>query len=55
MEWLYWIMVRLASERGQTMAEYGILIAWIVLLVIVGATKLGGSVSHLFSSTATRV
>jgi pilus assembly protein Flp/PilA len=55
MVWLHWIMVKLASERGQTMTEYGILIAWIVLLVIVGATKLGGSVSHLFSSTAGKV
>jgi Flp pilus assembly pilin Flp len=55
MEWLYWIMVRFASERGQTMTEYGILIAWIVLLVIVAATTLGGSISHLFSSTAGRV
>jgi Flp pilus assembly pilin Flp len=55
MEWLYWIMVRLASERGQTMTEYGILIAWVVLLVIVGATQLGGNISHLFSSTAGKV
>ena len=55
MELIHWIMVKLASERGQTMVEYGILIAWILLLVIVGATKIGGSASHLFSSTAGKV
>jgi pilus assembly protein Flp/PilA len=46
---------RLASERGQTMAEYGILIAVIALIVVVAAVVLGSSISHLFSSTAGRV
>ena len=42
-------------QRGQTMAEYGILIAWVALVVIVGATKLGSSLSKTFSSTAGRI
>jgi pilus assembly protein Flp/PilA len=46
---------RLASERGQTMAEYGILIAVIALIVVVAAVTLGGSISHLFNSTAGKV
>ena len=45
----------LADSRGQTMAEYAVIIVWIALLVIVGATTLGNSLSHLLSSTAGRV
>ena len=37
------------------MAEYGILIAWLALVVIVGATKLGASVSQSFHSTAGKI
>jgi Flp pilus assembly pilin Flp len=45
----------LKSERGQTMSEYAILIAWIALLVIVGATKFGTTVSGIFHSQAGRL
>jgi len=37
------------------MAEYGILIAVIALIVVVAAVVLGGSISGLFSSTAGQV
>lgn len=47
--------MRLRREDGQTMAEYGILIAVIALIVVVAAVVLGGSISNLFSSTATKV
>ncbi len=43
---------RLSGERGQTMAEYGILIAVIAVVVVLAATALGGSISSLFHSTA---
>jgi len=43
---------RLACERGQTMAEYGILLAVVALVVVVAALTLGSSISHLFESTA---
>lgn len=46
------LIVRVLSQRGQTMSEYAILVAWIALLVVVGGTKLGSTVSHMFSSTA---
>ncbi len=49
------LLDRLTGERGQTLAEYAVIITWIALLVIVGATTLGHSLSHLFSSTAGRV
>jgi Flp pilus assembly pilin Flp len=46
------VRVRLRCESGQTMAEYGILLAVIALVVIVVAITLGGSISGLFSKTA---
>jgi len=47
--------IRMGRDEGQTMAEYGILIAVIAVIVIVAATLLGGNLSSLFSSTATKV
>ena len=44
------LLARLTSQRGQTMAEYGVLIAWVALLVIVGVSTLGHSLTTLFSS-----
>lgn len=49
------MLTRLRREDGQTMAEYGILIAVIALIVVVAAVVLGGSISNLFSSTAKSV
>jgi pilus assembly protein Flp/PilA len=49
------LMVRVRQSEGQTMAEYGILIAVIAIIVIVAATVLGGSISTLFNSTAGQV
>jgi pilus assembly protein Flp/PilA len=49
------LTVRMRREDGQTMAEYGILIAVIALIVVVAAVVLGGSISTLFSSTASKV
>jgi pilus assembly protein Flp/PilA len=49
------MLTRLRREDGQTMAEYGILIAVIALIVVVAAVVLGSSISTLFSSTATKV
>jgi Flp pilus assembly pilin Flp len=46
---------RLGIERGQTMAEYGILIAVIALVVVAAALALGGGISSLFSSAAHKV
>ena len=48
-------LTRLHVETGQTISEYGILIAVIALVVVVAAVALGGSISHVFGSTATKV
>ncbi|HTX44825.1 MAG TPA: Flp family type IVb pilin [Solirubrobacteraceae bacterium] len=49
------VMVRMRREEGQTMAEYGILLGVIALVVVVVAVTLGSSISALFSSTATKL
>jgi Flp pilus assembly pilin Flp len=49
------LMPRLHREEGQTMAEYGILIAVIALVVVVVAVTLGSSISALFGNTASKV
>jgi pilus assembly protein Flp/PilA len=49
------LVTRMRSETGQTMAEYGILIAVIAVIVIVAANLLGTSLSHLFGNTASKV
>jgi Flp pilus assembly pilin Flp len=41
------------NEAGQTMAEYGILIGVIALVVVVIAATLGSSISALFSKAST--
>jgi pilus assembly protein Flp/PilA len=48
-------VTRVRLDRGQTMAEYGILIAVIAIIVVVAAVVLGTNLSTLFSSTATKV
>jgi pilus assembly protein Flp/PilA len=42
----------LDDEAGQTMAEYGLLIAVIAIVVVIAAVALGGSISSLFGSTS---
>ena len=49
------LFLRLLSQDGQTMAEYGILIAVIALIVVVAAVVLGSSISGLFHNTAAKV
>jgi Flp pilus assembly pilin Flp len=42
-------------SEGQTMAEYGIMVAAIAIIVIVAAAVFGGSVSGLFNANAGKV
>jgi pilus assembly protein Flp/PilA len=49
------LAIRVRHEEGQTMAEYGILIAVIALVVIAAAVLLGSSISSLFGSAASKV
>ncbi len=45
------LVTRLRNQEGQTMAEYGILIAVIAVIVVLAATLLGSNISSLFNST----
>jgi Flp pilus assembly pilin Flp len=49
------LVVRMRHEEGQTMAEYGILLGVIALVVVVVAVTLGSSISALFTSVSTKV
>jgi pilus assembly protein Flp/PilA len=49
------MLSRLSDERGQTMAEYGILVAVIALVVVVAAITLGSNISSAFHNAATKV
>jgi pilus assembly protein Flp/PilA len=42
------LIERLRSEDGQTMAEYGLLLAVIAVVVVAAALFLGQSISSLF-------
>ena len=41
------------EDRGATMVEYSLLVAFIALVVMLGATLLGTQLSSLFSSFGT--
>jgi pilus assembly protein Flp/PilA len=43
------IKERFESEKGATMVEYGIMVAVIAVIVMVGATFLGQEVAALFN------
>jgi Flp pilus assembly pilin Flp len=49
------LLMRLRSERGQTLAEYGILIAGIAIVVVIAAVVFGGAVSSLFGNNASHI
>jgi Flp pilus assembly pilin Flp len=44
--------LRLRREEGQTMAEYGILLGVIAVVVVVVAITLGSSIKGIFSSAS---
>lgn len=47
--------LRISSQRGQTIAEYAILLGVIAIVVTVAALFLGTSLSTIFSTTAKKV
>jgi len=50
--WIRPFILRLTTESGQTLAEYGVVIVVIAVVVVIAAFAFGGSVSTLFSSSA---
>jgi pilus assembly protein Flp/PilA len=53
--WNEVIRYQLAREEGQTMAEYGLLIALIAIVVIGAVTLLGGKISAAFTDIAGQI
>jgi pilus assembly protein Flp/PilA len=43
------------TERGASAVEYGLLVALIAIVIIVGVTALGGSINGLFRRTASSI
>ena len=50
-----WMASRADDERGATMAEYGVLITLIAIVVAVSATLLGTSVVALYDTVISAV
>ena len=46
------LLTRMRAEEGQTFVEYALLVVFIALVAVLGATILGSSISSLFSSIA---
>ena len=46
------LVARVRGEEGQTMAEYGLLLAVIAVVVVVAAIVLGNDISSVFSNVA---
>jgi len=46
---------RLASEKGATAVEYGIMVGLIAVVIIVAVTALGTNLTNLFTKISTSV
>ena len=53
--WFELVRIQLTREEGQTMAEYGLLIAFIAIVALVGITVLGSSLSSFFNDLAGKI
>jgi pilus assembly protein Flp/PilA len=51
-DWYELIRIQLKREEGQTMAEYGLLIAFIAIIALVGVKLVGSGLSSFFSDLA---
>jgi pilus assembly protein Flp/PilA len=51
-EMAFGLIAHLRREEGQTMAEYGLLLAVIAVVVVAAAVVLGKSISSLFLGVA---
>ncbi len=54
-DWFQLVRIQLKREEGQTMAEYGLLIALVAIAVILAVTLLGTNLSSAFSTIADKV
>jgi pilus assembly protein Flp/PilA len=52
-DWYELVRIQLRREEGQTMTEYGLLLAVIAIVVVVVAATLGHTIASTFSSVTT--
>lgn len=50
---LEYFKAQMGSDEGATMAEYGLMVALVAIVVSVGAALLGVSINDLFTDTST--
>jgi pilus assembly protein Flp/PilA len=51
-DWFELVRIQLRREEGQTMAEYGLLIGLIAVIVAVAVGVLGGKLSDAFTAVS---
>jgi pilus assembly protein Flp/PilA len=54
-DWFELVRIQLKREEGQTMAEYGLLIAFIAIVALVGITFLGTQLNSFFNTLGGKV
>jgi pilus assembly protein Flp/PilA len=54
-DWFELVRIQLKREEGQTMAEYGLLIAFIAIVALIGVTLLGTNLKLFFNTVAGQV
>lgn len=54
-DWFELVRIQLHREEGQTMAEYGLLLAFIAIVALVGVTALGGGLKTFFNTLAGQI
>ena len=54
-DWLELARIELRREEGQTMTEYGVLLALIAVVVIVALLFLGPKIAAVFSNVGTKL
>jgi pilus assembly protein Flp/PilA len=54
-DWFELVRIQLKREEGQTMAEYGLLIALIAIVVIGAVTLLGTQLKAAFNDVANQI
>jgi pilus assembly protein Flp/PilA len=54
-DWFELVRIQLKREEGQTMAEYGLLIAFIAIVALIGLTFLGTQLNSFFNTLGGKV
>ena len=54
-DWLELARIELRREEGQTMTEYGVLLALIAVIVIVALLVLGPKIAAVFTNVASKL